>query len=118
MTQYQLDFAEPLTSAPLPAEGPWNELVRRHFPGFEYILYDFRLGSTWHRVIETTTRTHGHGLAVSSYLEVSEECVPQRMTLAASWHFEIGTSPVDIANSLAAGMEPDWTRLQGPRRSA
>lgn len=118
MTQLDL-FTEPPVSLlrwDTPSEAPaYDELVRRNFKGFEYILYDFRLGETWHRVIETTTRYHSHCLAVSSYREPNEVCDPKLMTLEACWHFSVSATPNQVASAIAGGEVPDWTRLNGPR---
>lgn len=89
---------------------PYNKIVRRHFTGFEYILYDMRIGSIWHRVLITTagTRRDPH-LCVGSYAEPAAECNPLIMTLVANWEFDIQTPPSDVAKAIIDGAMPVWT---------
>jgi len=116
----QLDlFAEPPPPSPLrwdeadaDADGEaYDELVKLNKKGFEYILYDMRIGSHWYRVMIAsglTWKPEPH-LAVASYAEPLEVCLPTRMTLKASYAFPLDWTPAQVARAIKEGAEPTWT---------
>jgi len=121
MTQLDL-FAEPAPGIMVrwdridDSPKPYDELVRRSFPGFEYILYDMRIGQHWYRVL-ITTANNGEArephLCVGKYAEPLPECNPVEMTDVACWDFDISTPPAQVAREIIAGKVPDWTREYG-----
>jgi hypothetical protein len=95
-----------------PGEGPkpYDKLVRRQFPGFEDILYDMRIGSTWHRAVMTTAGDRGDThICIGSYAEPADECDPVWMTLVAMWEFDLETPPSQVARAIIDGADPVWT---------